>query len=881
MAIFLPSLYNTSKYEDIEIETLIDIIKTGKYSDKFKRYYDIKDIIDRLRKEKDSELRTNIKKSLPCFNLADFGGEKKINMNFVESDYMIFDIDHFSSPEKADKVKDKLVDYALFFFTSPSGDGLKFAIQLKETIHSEQQFKQTYRNHFDFFINELELVSSEELRAKKDILDCKTCAPANAPFVSYDKDVYFNKDERRLYKFMVFKEYQYTKANVVSILSPNLCDEAYEICRFIASHPDPLHYDDWIKIGMSLYNVPNGLECWSIIPPSENYKNISPQDLERKFNTFKGTQISASTLYYYAIQKGYDAKKVDGESRFRTKFKFKDLIIMDKEGWFSPFKTKAPLKVFDFDSFIPEGTIYNDRNEQAQLFYINGELTPIGQVDIVSISAFKLALASKRKTSMIYMYTSHETAYNRLFEYIANCKSHRKYVQLSGVGHIEDKVWNLGNILYLNGKIVPVDNVVTTNRKTYLIDITEDLEFNLDREKMLETLSNMPKYYGKDLPTIMGWITAHVFFRYMIDRQIKFPMLFLHGGTGSGKSTLANMILHVFGVSPKALTRIHFSLAGKSTTNAVNNIRDTLNSIPIVLDEYKDMYAGELKVYYDRGSAVKARKTQDNQVYEKEVKSGTVVASVGISKNPETINRCAYVRLDTLSHNPDFTKDIERNLKYMGTYLVEVLDKFDPDLFFERAEEIENMIIDTFTVKETRLAKNYSLIMAGWEFAKDYFKGYKVIDNYWESKLEFIHHTVSSESYTDRFKRLLIRVLKDKNHKGLVTWVYKRGGAAKRQDNINGKPYYWIKFNFNANLWQSVIELDRRISNCIDIPMEEMKELFGANNYPVELKERANRTFRTDDRKVSSEYVWKLAIPTEECVDIDEDNNEEIELEEE
>ena len=71
---------------------------------------------------------------------------------------------------------------------------------------------------------------------------------------------------------------------------------------FIAA--EPLGYDDWLRVGQSLYSLGSAgqtiWDAWS----SRNSK-YNPRDIEKKWPSFEGTTIHIGTLFWMARQRGW------------------------------------------------------------------------------------------------------------------------------------------------------------------------------------------------------------------------------------------------------------------------------------------------------------------------------------------------------------------------------------------------------------------------------------------------------------------------------------------------------------------------------------------------------------------------------------------------
>jgi len=83
--------------------------------------------------------------------------------------------------------------------------------------------------------------------------------------------------------------------------SSNDAENLTAACQFLAG---ALGYDDWVRAGMALANVPDGLYYWQILSSSTKH-NDSPDEIDRKFKSFNPNEIKIATLFDLAISHGF------------------------------------------------------------------------------------------------------------------------------------------------------------------------------------------------------------------------------------------------------------------------------------------------------------------------------------------------------------------------------------------------------------------------------------------------------------------------------------------------------------------------------------------------------------------------------------------------
>ncbi|MEI7636109.1 MAG: BT4734/BF3469 family protein [Syntrophus sp. (in: bacteria)] len=145
--------------------------------------------IDELRQLPTEQERREYKIAhLSYFTTGQFqnGIRKKENLFAIK--IMILDIDHQEQNQiealKSQLKADPEID---FFFTSPSGQGLKVAVELDQAISEPDEYERVYRSYSVFF------------SAKYGVeVDTHACDCSRACFLSYDEDLYCNEAHEQI-----------------------------------------------------------------------------------------------------------------------------------------------------------------------------------------------------------------------------------------------------------------------------------------------------------------------------------------------------------------------------------------------------------------------------------------------------------------------------------------------------------------------------------------------------------------------------------------------------------------------------------------------------------------------------------------------------------
>jgi hypothetical protein len=150
--------------------------------DKIKNDVFLKEKIAAIRATENEGDRSRLKKSLPYFSFCSFNPNERCNENFESTQLLMFDADHVPdlTAFRQSVIADPEVCLA---FTSPRGEGLKFAVRLESPITDAAEYtkiymglQEVYRRRFGF------------------ALDPSTKDAAHATFLSHDPDIYVNAD---------------------------------------------------------------------------------------------------------------------------------------------------------------------------------------------------------------------------------------------------------------------------------------------------------------------------------------------------------------------------------------------------------------------------------------------------------------------------------------------------------------------------------------------------------------------------------------------------------------------------------------------------------------------------------------------------------------
>jgi len=332
-------------------------------------------------------------------------------------------------------------------FYSPSGKGLKFAIKMDKEIKTVYEYRYNFNSYLDFFRNEYELT----FKKNGDVLSCwdsNLQDPRRPPFISFDPLVFYNPDCKLFHKFDTDS---LTAATVRSSLSYNDDTEIEQIVNYLANLKDPLPYDEWIKCGMALRGLRDGLLLFkqlSLRPDSTE----SEHKIEKKFNSFKEGNITIATLYYIAERHGYSrsfTKKSPsgvGLGQEQKPYLF-DEIDFTSIGWLAKKTIKKgntiiakPELAYSWKTFLLEGEFIAKDNSREKVFNIDGKSVQLSGVDLATSDVLRRSILQKCKTTDVFM-TQNKGAYVSLIEYITISKTKKEIQETKGIGNIVDNIF--------------------------------------------------------------------------------------------------------------------------------------------------------------------------------------------------------------------------------------------------------------------------------------------------------------------------------------------------------------------------------------------------------------------------------------------------------
>lgn len=708
----IESIYNVGSLSPASLKDIISRLVSN----------EMLDIIMPIRHAKDKETRDSLKRGLPAFTLCSFSGRAD-SQNFISTRYIIYDVDGLNERLEGGAsltpydAMDRVDRFALFSFISPSGNGIKFVIEMdREMSLSEYRYNRSYY---------------------RDILSAETGLDLDKSYSSYHTFFgYYGKtklnDNRNI--FTVITPDIATKNDDVDVSTVDNA-EIKDIASYLSGKK--LRYFEWTTICFALQKHPEGKTLFKQITEGDRSADHAHRDWEKKWdNCREPRDIGIGSLYYVASQLGYKRKEqfiVEGRGKYLP-------FAIKGDGMYSIPKDEDsyPMRVFGFTSISIQYSIYDPGGGNKLCLLINGTEIILPSTTLSSASEFRKAILDKAKCNP-YMITSGKFSifYDMLFNYMDKTKNSLMVESLHGIGRVSKNIWNFGSVVVINGMVLPYDPLLTWNGSGYALDdISDKLSIRDNPVLLKKKLNLMHDVYQEYAATAIGWAVANIFYQEIMHEFAAFPILFLFGKTASGKTKLATIILSMFGIkNPEKAGQFRLSLTS-ATQTAMARVKHDCVGIPHFFDEYrshrKDHYE-MLKNFYEGAGKAMGKKTNDAQIHRMEIGSGSIFAAVNKDTEPEAINRCTYIDMNGIKKNDPgaeskFQREFmsEHGLAELSSFALHIVCGKTWQQFLAEYRELRDYIEealwkDGWTV-DSRVQVNYAIVGAGYNLCRGLFK---------------------------------------------------------------------------------------------------------------------------------------------------------------
>lgn len=266
--------------------------------------------VEELRQLQSDRERQDYKiRHLPYFSLGLFRNNIRRKENFISTHSILLDIDHLEQ-NRLGELRDRLKtdDEVFFFFISPGGNGLKVVVECDREINDPDQYERIYRSYAYFF----------SLKYGVEV-DTQTCDCSRACFLSYDEDIYFNK-ERHLLSTADWLE-KYESVSTCREATDRAADQPNDLAEVIGfliskNNENGRIYNDyrnWQLLGLALASLGEAGRQYFLDLSMGNKKYRDNEDvLNSEYEKLllhyghTGKQLlRVGMLYYIALQHGY------------------------------------------------------------------------------------------------------------------------------------------------------------------------------------------------------------------------------------------------------------------------------------------------------------------------------------------------------------------------------------------------------------------------------------------------------------------------------------------------------------------------------------------------------------------------------------------------
>lgn len=163
------SLKNTSAVFNRNVFFVLDRIKNGAS----------KDLVNKIRLEKDKQKRNDLKQQLPCICFSGIFSRRSSKAIEAHSGLICLDFDNYTTKEEIIEYRAYLEaeKHSFAVFTSPSGDGLKVLVKIPAEVENHKLYFNSLKEHY----NSLNF-------------DVHCSDVARVCYESYDPDIFINPD---------------------------------------------------------------------------------------------------------------------------------------------------------------------------------------------------------------------------------------------------------------------------------------------------------------------------------------------------------------------------------------------------------------------------------------------------------------------------------------------------------------------------------------------------------------------------------------------------------------------------------------------------------------------------------------------------------------
>jgi hypothetical protein len=325
------------------------------------------------------------------------------------------------------------------------------------------------------------------------------------------------------------------------------------------------------------------------------------------------------------------------------------------------------------------------------------ELTPEHMVNCQKLR--KLLLSSNYDLSC----SIHQ--FNNLVNIILKMDNGKIINDTKGYGKIADHIYNFGNKVLVNNKLLDYQPNIWLGKKGYIVKKTDMLHVtdgSLDPSLLWNTFY---KLYGMQAVLIIGFAVATLFFQEYMKKEKKFPLLYVKAGSGRGKTGLTELIENIFGIRHPFSS---INCAGNSTKIGIENKSILLNNLPLILNELNEKDFQLIKSRYDGQGSVKYSDFKPGNISEKNVTGPSIITTVVEPRDKQVISRCVFINLDIIDMNKSAFEEARLLTKNFDSFTCTILRNISFNDIITQIEQVKKRI--HCLEIQPRISDNYSII---------------------------------------------------------------------------------------------------------------------------------------------------------------------------
>lgn len=406
---FYSNIKDVDSRQEYGIESLLDMIRNGAYQD----------IVLKVRREKDKDIRKALKAKVPNFTVSGTFTRREDQALVQHSGLIAIDFDDISD---IDRTFEMLCNdrYTFALFRSISGYGLCCLVKINADKHVE-----SFEGLKDYYWRMMELTIDPACRNV-----------SRTRYISYDPDLYHNEDAD------VFKE---TKRIKEIDRSTHFIHTDAKFQRIVNAIDRDItgSYHQWSQIGFGIAAT-YGAEGWAAFDRISSFgPTYKPEACRKQYDNcvkHANGSVSINTFYYYAKQAGIDISNQREDYVARTAYYLKqnnknlkdiatqigNITIADKQiikavlqddKFEPPAKSKRELNIHDVLNWM-RSKYDIKRNELTRSYELEDRELETEKLNEIFIDAKQVFPKLGRDMFEFMIFSTYTPSYNPVKDYL-------------------------------------------------------------------------------------------------------------------------------------------------------------------------------------------------------------------------------------------------------------------------------------------------------------------------------------------------------------------------------------------------------------------------------------------------------------------------------